>query len=205
VDLVTAAALAAAIVGGAREAADVERALPLRTLAALGGRDALVRRLAWLDVGLRWALAEELAETQGAALIAAMTSGHDDGSAAPVPRPERAGRIFEALTRADPALALCRPVGTERSGALPARVTDALAEALAATAADVTGGDAAAAGESGPSLANLLTCALLSLPGAFAVLPDPAKTDEHDPAAAGAIAHGIVTFHGPGKVLPLQF
>ena len=205
-DLVTAAALAAAIVGGAREAAKVERALPRRTLAALGGRDALARRLAWLDAGLRWALAEELAETQGAALMAAMTSGSDDGSAVPVARPEREGRIFEALTRAGRALALCRPRNAKRRGALPVRVTAALAEALAASAGDVTGDEAVAAGGSGPSLANLLTRALLSLPGAFAVLPDPANPDEHDPADAGTIAHGIVTFHHPGVAVehPVQ-
>ena len=40
--------------------------------------------------------------------------------------------------------------------------------------------------------------ALLSLPEAFAVMSDPADRDEHDLAAAGAIAHGIVTFHDPG-------
>jgi hypothetical protein len=198
VDLVTAAALAAAIVGGARETSEVEQVLPRRTMDALGGRDALARRLAWLDAGLCWALAEELAETQGAALVTAMTSGCDDGSAAPAPRVEREGRIFEALTRAGPALALCRPGRAKRSSALPVRVTDALAATLAASAADVTGDDAAAGG-SAPSLANLLTRALLSLPGAFAVLPDPANPDEHDLAAAGAIAHGIVTFHDPGR------
>ena len=60
-------------------------------------------------------------------------------------------------------------------------------------------GHEAAVGETGPSLANLLTRALLSLPGAFAVLPDPADPDEHDPATAGTIAHGIVTFHHPGQ------
>ena len=132
-------------------------------------------------------------------MSAAMTSGCNDGSAAPVPLPEREGRIFEALTRTGRALALCRPRNAKRSGALPVRVTDALAEALAASAADTTGDDAAAVGGSGPSLANLLTRTLLSLPGAFAVLPDPANPDEHDPADAGTIAHGIVTFHHPGQ------
>jgi tetratricopeptide (TPR) repeat protein len=198
VDLVTAAALAAAIVGGAREAAEVERALPRRTLAALGGSAALAPRLDWLDAGLRWALAEELDKTQGAALMAAMTSGRDDGRDAPLPLPRRKRRILDALTRADPALALCRAGRAKRSGALPVRVTEALAEALAASAGDVTGHEAAV-GETGPSLANLLTRALLSLPGAFAVLPDPADPDEHDPATAGTIAHGIVTFHHPGQ------
>ena len=37
---------------------------------------------------------------------------------------------------------------------------------------------------------DLVTRTLLSLPGAFAVLPDPANPDEHDPADAGTIAHG---------------
>jgi hypothetical protein len=187
IDLVTAAALAAAIVGGAREVTEVERILPWRSLAALGGKDAIARRLAWLDAGLRWTLAGELAETQGAALAAAMTSGRDDGSAAPLPRPQRKWRIIDALTSADPALALCRA----GSGALPKRVTLALAAALAVPA-DV------AASEPGSSLADQLTRALLSLPGAFAVLPDPANPDERNPAAEGAIAHGIVTFHDPG-------
>ena len=116
-----------------------------------------------------------------------MTSGRDDGSAAPLPRPQRKWRIIDALTSADPALALCRA----GSGALPKRVTLALAAALAVPA-DV------AASEPGSSLADQLTRALLSLPGAFAVLPDPANPDERNPAAEGAIAHGIVTFHDPG-------
>lgn len=46
--------------------------------------------------------------------------------------------------------------------------------------------------------------ALLSLPEAFAVMPDPADRDEHDPAAAGAIAHGIVTFHDPRQPLSIR-
>jgi hypothetical protein len=197
VDLVTAAALAAALVGGAREVTEVERVLPRRTLAALGGRDALARRLVWLDAGLRWALAEELAETQGAALTAAMTSGRADGSAVPLPRPQRKGRIVDALISADPTLALCRAGRSERSGALPARVTLSLAQALAAPANVETCKEAFAGSDPGKRLADLLTRALLSLPGAFAVLPDPADPTEHDPAAQGAIAHGIVTFHDP--------
>jgi hypothetical protein len=199
VDLVTAAALAAAIVGGAREVTEVERMLPRPTLAALGGRDALARRLAWLDAGLRWVLAEELAETQGAALMAAMTSGRADGSATPLPHPQRERRIVDAFISADPTLALCRAGRAERSGALPARVTLSLAEALAATANVATGKKAVAGSDHGSGLADLLTRALLAQPGAFAVLPDPASPAEHDPAAQGAIAHGIVIFHDPKR------
>ena len=200
-DLVDAAALAGVILGGAREAGAVTAALPRRVRLALGGVDGIARRLARLDAGLRRALAEDLAEQQAEPLLRALDPGLTDAAGEALMLSERIDAIRAALEPASLGLVSAGAEGTagetaEEDSCLKA-LSDTTKRTLAQYLARTVGTLALDQVPTASLLADRLGAAFEDLPRPFAALPDPDDPADHDPAAAGTIAHGIVTFHDP--------
>ena len=180
-DLGTAASLAAALIGGERTAEGLATTLPPRVVAAFGGPTGLARRLPVLDRRLHAALVEDIAEDMADALVRARDPETADVQGHRLTTPLRSRAIKGAIQGA-----LAAPVAWW--------IPEAIRTALIADLATLPTSASTDAANLASTLASRIAAATTqAFPTTFALLPAP----DHNPAATGAIKHGMITFADP--------